>query len=640
MARISVTLPNGSRKEYDRGVSLAQVAMDAGARDAVAAKVNGAARDLGAKLEEDAQVELLTFDQPEGREVYWHSSAHLMAQAVKELFPEAKLAIGPPIEQGFYYDIDIGRPFTPEDLERIEARMRELAKQDQPIERVEIPRDEAIRMYEQTGEKYKVELLRQDIPDQRVSFYRQNGFMDMCRGPHLPRTGLIKAIKLLSTGGAYWRGDEHREMLSRIYGITFPRQEQLDDFVHMLEEAKRRDHRRLGRDLKLFAFAEEVGQGLPLWLPRGATVRRILEQYIIDVEQRHGYEHVYAPDLASSTLYKISGHWEHFRESMYPPMEVDHEQLVLKPMNCPHHIMIYKQDQHSYRDLPVRIAELGRMYRYERSGTLTGLHRVRSMTLNDAHIFCRPDQIKDEFAGVVHLIQEVYRDLKITDYKYNLSLHDPGDKASYFPDEQLWATAERVLHEVLDDLGLDYTPVVGEAAFYGPKLDVQIRTATGKEDTLSTVQLDFLLPQRFAIEYIGEDGKAHTPVMIHRAILSTMERMMAFLIEYYVGDFPLWLAPEQARVLPIAERHLMYARQVREHLAARGFRVRVDDSNERMGYKVRRGEVEHVPYMLVVGDKEAGSAQVSVRSRAAGDLGPMSLEQFASRVSEQVAAKA
>ena len=640
MARISVTLPNGSRKEYDRGVSLAQVAMDAGARDAVAAKVNGAARDLGAKLEEDAQVELLTFDQPEGREVYWHSSAHLMAQAVKELFPEAKLAIGPPIEQGFYYDIDIGRPFTPEDLERIEARMRELAKQDQPIERVEIPRDEAIRMYEQTGEKYKVELLRQDIPDPRVSFYRQNGFMDMCRGPHLPRTGLIKAIKLLSTGGAYWRGDEHREMLSRIYGITFPRQEQLDDFVHMLEEAKRRDHRRLGRDLKLFAFAEEVGQGLPLWLPRGATVRRILEQYIIDVEQRHGYQHVYAPDLASSTLYKISGHWEHFRENMYPPMEVDHEQLVLKPMNCPHHIMIYKQDQHSYRDLPVRIAELGRMYRYERSGTLTGLHRVRSMTLNDAHIFCRPDQIKDEFAGVVHLIQEVYRDLKITDYKYNLSLHDPGDKASYFPDEQLWATAERVLHEVLDDLGLDYTPVVGEAAFYGPKLDVQIRTATGKEDTLSTVQLDFLLPQRFAIEYIGEDGKAHTPVMIHRAILSTMERMMAFLIEYYVGDFPLWLAPEQARVLPIAERHLMYARQVREHLAARGFRVRVDDSNERMGYKVRRGEMEHVPYMLVVGDKEAGSAQVSVRSRAAGDLGPMSLEQFASRVSEQVAAKA
>jgi len=640
VSRITVTFPDGSRREYDRGVPLAQVARDAGRADAFAAKVNDAVRDLAARLDEDARVEFLGFDQPEGREVYWHSSAHLMAQAVKELFPEAKLAIGPPIDQGFYYDIDIGRPFTPEDLERIEARMRELAKKDLPIERVEIPRDEAIRTYEQMGEKYKVELLRQDIPDARVSFYRQDGFSDMCRGPHLPRTGLIKAIKLLSTGGAYWRGDEHREMLSRIYGITFPRQEQLDEFVRMQEEAKRRDHRRLGRELKLFAFAEEVGQGLPLWLPRGATIRRILENYIIDVELRHGYEHVYAPDLASSTLYKISGHWEHFRENMYPPIEVDHEQLVLKPMNCPHHIMIYKQDQHSYRDLPVRIAELGRMYRYERSGTLTGLHRVRSMTLNDAHIFCRPDQIKEEFAGVVHLIHEVYRDLKITDFKNILSLHDPADKANYYPDERHWATAEGMLREVLDDLGLDYTPVVGDAAFYGPKLDVQIRTATGKEESLSTIQLDFVLPQRFELEYIGEDGKAHTPVMIHRAIISTMERMIAFLIEYYEGDFPLWLAPEQARVLPIADRHAEYARQVREQLASRGLRVEIDDSNERVSYKVRRGQIEHVPYMLVVGDKEAAAGQVAVRSRTAGDLGPTPLLAFVDRITQEIAAKA
>jgi len=360
----------------------------------------------------------------------------------------------------------------------------------------------------------------------------------------------------------------------------------------------------------------------------------------VDVELRHGYEHVYAPDLASSTLYKISGHWEHFRENMYPPMEVDHDELVLKPMNCPHHIMIYKQEQRSYRDLPVRIAELGRMYRYERSGTLTGLHRVRSMTLNDAHIFCRPDQIKEEFAGVVRLIQEVYRDLKIMDFKNNLSLHDPGDRAKFFPDEQLWATAERMLREVLDDLGLDYTPVVGDAAFYGPKLDVQIRTATGKEDSLSTVQLDFLLPQRFGLEYVGEDGKAHAPVLIHRGIISTLERMMAFLIEYYAGDFPVWLAPEQARVLPIAERHVGYAQHVREHLAARGLRVEVDASNERISYKVRRGELEHVPYMLVVGDKEAQSGQVAVRSRASGDLGPMPLEQFISRITDQIASKA
>jgi len=640
MARITVTLPNGSRKQYEQGVSLAQVAAEAGVRDALVAKVNGEVRDLAARLDGDAQVELLTFDQPEGREVYWHSSAHLMAQAVKELFPEARLAIGPPIEQGFYYDIDIGRPFLPEDLERIEARMRALAAKDQPIERVEIPRDEALRMYEQMGETYKVEMLRQDIPDARVSFYRQDGFIDMCRGPHLPRTGLIKAIKLLSTSGAYWRGDEHREMLSRIYGITFPRQEQLEEHLHMLEEAKRRDHRRLGRDLKLFAFAEEVGQGLPLWLPRGATVRRILENYIVEKELQHGYQHVFAPDLASSTLYKISGHWEHFRENMYPPMEIDHDELVLKPMNCPHHIMIYKQEQRSYRDLPVRIAELGRMYRYERSGTLTGLHRVRSMTLNDAHIFCRPDQIKAEFASVVRLIQEVYRDLKITDYKNNLSLHTPGDTVNFFPDEHLWAMAERMLREVLDDLRLAYTPVVGDAAFYGPKLDVLIRTAIGKEEALSTVQLDFLLPQRFGLEYIGEDGRPHTPVLIHRGIISTLERMMAFLIEYYAGDFPVWLAPEQARLLPVAERHVEYARKVREQLAARGLRVEVDGSNERVSYKVRRGELEHVPYMLVVGDKEAAGGQVSVRSRAAGDLGPMPLEQFIARITDQVAAKA
>jgi threonyl-tRNA synthetase len=638
MAKVKVTLPDGRVKEYPKGVSLAEVARDAGTPDAVVAKVDGALRDLSAKLEHDARVEPLTFDQPEGREVYWHSSAHLLAQAVKQLFPEAKLAIGPPIDDGFYYDIDIGRPFAPEDLERIEARMRELAKRDEPIERVEIPRDEAIRMYKDAGEKYKLELL-QDIPDARVSFYRQDSFLDMCRGPHLPRTGFIKAVKLLSTSGAYWRGDEHREMLSRIYGITFPLQEQLDEFLRLSEEAKRRDHRRLGKELKLFAFAEELGQGLPLWLPRGAQVRRIMEDYIVDLELKRGYRHVYAPDLASLQLYKISGHWDYFRENMYPPMKIDNEELVLKPMNCPHHIMIYKHEQHSYRDLPVRIAELGRMYRYEKSGTLTGLHRVRSMTLNDAHIFCRPEQVKQEFAAVVGLIQEVYRDFGIADYRLELSLHDPKDRVYYHQDEELWMTAEGLLHEVLDELKLPYTPVVGGANFYGPKLDVQVRTAVGKEETLSTVQLDFLLPRRFELEYIAEDGKVHRPVMIHRAILSTMERMMAFLIEYYAGDFPVWLAPEQARVLPIADRHLDYARQVRERLAGQAMRVELDESNERVGYKVRRAQVEHVPYMLVVGDKEAAAGQVAVRSRAAGDLGPMPLEKFMEQLAQEVAAR-
>jgi len=638
MNQIKVTLPDGRVKEYPKGVSLAEIARDAGKPDALVAKVDGELRDLATKLDRDARVEPLTFEQPEGREVYWHSSAHLLAQAVKQLFPEAKLAIGPPIDDGFYYDIDLGRPFAPEDLEKIEGRMRELAARDQPIERVEVPRDEAIRTYKEMGEKYKLELL-EGIPDPRVSFYRQDGFMDMCRGPHLPRTGLIKTIKLLSTSGAYWRGDEHREMLQRIYGISFPRQEQLDEFLRQLEEAKRRDHRRLGKDLKLFAFAEELGQGLPLWLPRGATVRRLLENYIVNLELQHGYLHVYAPDLASVQLYKISGHWDYFREAMYPPMKVDNDELVLKPMNCPHHIMIYKQDQRSYRDLPVRIAELGRMYRYEKSGTLTGLHRVRSMTLNDAHIFCRQDQVKEEFAAVVRLIQQVYQDFRITDYRLDLSLHDPKDRQYYHQDEELWMTAEGLLHEVLRELGLTYNAVVGGANFYGPKLDVQVRTATGKEETLSTVQLDFLLPKRFELEFIGEDGKSHRPVMIHRAIISTMERMMAFLIEYYAGDFPVWLAPEQVRVLPIADRHLDYARNVRDRLTAAAVRVELDTSNERISYKVRRAQVDHVPYMLVVGDKEASSGQVAVRSRGAGDLGPIPLETFAVRIMEEVAAK-
>ena len=638
MNQIKVTLPDGRVKEYPKGISLAEIARDVGRPDAFVAKVDGELRDLAAKLDRDARVEPLTFEQPEGREVYWHSSAHLLAQAVKQLFPEAKLAIGPPIDDGFYYDIDLGRPFAPEDLEKIEGRMRELAGRDQPIVRVEVPRDEAIRTYKEMGEKYKLELL-EGIPDPRVSFYRQDGFMDMCRGPHLPRTGLIKTIKLLSTSGAYWRGDEHREMLQRIYGISFPRQEQLDEFLRQLEEAKRRDHRRLGKDLKLFAFAEELGQGLPLWLPRGATVRRLLENYIVNLELQHGYLHVYAPDLASVQLYKISGHWDYFREAMYPPMKVDNDELVLKPMNCPHHIMIYKQDQRSYRDLPVRIAELGRMYRYEKSGTLTGLHRVRSMTLNDAHIFCRQDQVKEEFAAVVRLIQQVYQDFRITDYRLDLSLHDPKDRQYYHQDEELWMTAEGLLHEVLRELGLTYNAVVGGANFYGPKLDVQVRTATGKEETLSTVQLDFLLPKRFELEFIGEDGKSHRPVMIHRAIISTMERMMAFLIEYYAGDFPVWLAPEQVRVLPIADRHLDYARNVRDRLMAAAVRVELDTSNERISYKVRRAQVDHVPYMLVVGDKEASSGQVAVRSRGAGDLGPMPLEKFAQRIAEEVAAK-
>ena len=605
----------------------------------MAAVVNGRPRDLAAPLEPEARVEFVTFEDPAGREVYWHSTAHLMAQAVKQLFPEARLAIGPPIDDGFYYDFDIGRPFSPDDLERIETRMRELAVADQRIERTEIPRDDARREFESQGEVYKLELLR-DIPDARLSFYRQDGFQDMCRGPHLPRTGLIKAIKLLSTSGAYWRGDEHQPMLQRIYGVSYPAQDQLDAHLHRLEEARRRDHRRIGRELGLFQILPEVGPGLPLWLPKGATVRRIIERYIVDLEIASGYEHVYSQEIASSQLYKLSGHWDHYRENMYPPMQIDNEELVLRPMNCPHHIMMYKHGQHSYRDLPVRIAELGKVYRYERSGVLTGLSRVRGMTMNDAHIFMRPDQIKDEIMGVMRLIRQVYADFKIASEWYRLSLRDPTDKEHFIDNDVLWNLAEGMLRDALTEMATPFREAVGEATFYGPKIDVQVPTALGKDETLSTIQLDFLLPERFGLEYIGEDGAAHRPVMIHRAVTSTMERWVALLIEQYEGRFPLWLAPEQVRVLPIADRHADYAAQVKGRLTAAGLRAAVDGSNQRISYKIRQAQVEQVPYMAVVGDKEAAAGSVAVRSRSAGDLGPVSLEQFAEQLSQEVASKA
>lgn len=638
MAQVTVELPGGSRHSVDAGSPLRALAERLGLTGVVAAVMDGRPRDLSAPAEADARVEFVTFNEPAGREVYWHSTAHLMAQAVKQLFPEARLAIGPPIEDGFYYDFDIGRPFSPDDLERIESRMRELAQAQQPIDRVEIPRDEIRRQFEAQGEIYKLELLN-DIPDERVSVYRQNGFADMCRGPHLPNTGLIHTIKLLSTSGAYWRGDEHRPMLQRIYGVSYPTQEQLDAHLHRLEEARRRDHRRIGREMNLFHIAPEVGQGLPLWLPKGATIRRIIERYIVDLEVASGYQHVYSQELASSALYKISGHWEHYRENMYPVMKVEGDELVLRPMNCPHHIMIYRHGQHSYRDLPIRIAEIGKVYRYERSGVLTGLHRVRGMAMNDAHIFCRPDQIKDEIVGVARLIQRVYADFRISGAWYRLSLRNPADRVNFIPNDELWNLAEAKLREALREIGLEFREAVGEAAFYGPKIDVQVPTAAGKDETISTIQLDFLLPERFALEYIGEDGSAHRPVMIHRAVTSTMERWVALLIEQYEGRFPLWLAPEQVRVLPIADRHAEYAGQVREGLSGAGLRASVDSSNQRISYKIRQAQVEQIPYMAVIGDREVASSAVSVRSRSEGDLGALPLDGFIQRLLSEVSAK-
>ena len=638
MDQVAVKLPDGSARRYPKGTTLEAVAKDAGARDVLAARLNGVPRDLRAPLEGDAAVEWLTFDDPAGREIYWHSTAHLLAQAVRQLFPQAKLAIGPPIDDGFYYDFDIGRPFTPDDLGKIETRMRELAKRNEPIERVYVPRAEAARVFQKAGEKYKAELL-EGIADDPVSFYRQDGFEDMCRGPHLPATGRIGAVKLLSTSGAYWRGDEHREMLQRIYGISFPTQEALDAHLARLEDAKQRDHRKLGRELQLFASVEEVGQGLPLWLPRGATVRRILERYVVDLEESLGYQHVKTPDLASVELYKISGHWDHYRENMYPPMKVDNEELILRPMNCPHHIMIYKHQQRSYRDLPVRIAELGNMYRYERSGVLSGLARVRGMTLNDAHIFCRPDQLLEEFVASVRFIQRTYKDLGLRDYWYRLSLRDPADRVKFVQNDAMWDLAEARLREAMQTLGLEYVEAKGEASFYGPKLDVQVPNVLGKDETISTVQIDFYLPERFELEYIAEDSHPRRPVMIHRGGISTLERMMAFLIELYAGAFPLWLAPEQVRILPIADRHLAYAGRVAETLRARGLRVEIDGSSERTGHKIREAQLMKVPYMLVVGDREEQQQSVAVRSRAKGDEGVHPLGAFIDRLAEEVAAK-
>ena len=637
MAQIQIELPDGSRREVPAG-SARGAAGSLGLRDVIGVLIDGRMRDLSTLLPAGARVEFVTFNEPAGREVYWHSTAHLMAQAVKQLFPDAKLAIGPPIDDGFYYDFDIGRPFNPEDLERIEARMRELAEANQPIERVEVPREDLRQQFDVKGEVYKQELLT-DIPDERVSVYTQDGFADMCRGPHLPRTGLIRAIKLLSTSGAYWRGDEHRPMLQRIYGVSYPTQEQLDAHLHRLEEARRRDHRRIGRELNLFHFSQEVGQGLPLWLPKGATIRRLIERYIVDLEVASGYQHVYSQEVASSALYKLSGHWDHYRDNMYPAMKLENEELVLRPMNCPHHIMIYLHDQHSYRDLPVRIAEMGKVYRYERSGVLTGLARVRGMSMNDAHIFMRPDQVKDEIMGVMRLIQRVYADFHITSSWYQLSLRDPADRVKFIQNDALWDQAEQRLREALRELGLSCVEAKGEAAFYGPKIDVQVPTATGKNETLSTIQLDFLLPERFSLEYIGEDGAAHRPVMIHRAVTSTTERWVAFLIEMYEGRFPLWLAPEQVRIMPIADRHTAYAGQILKQLEEAGVRASVDGSNERISYKIRQAQVEHVPYMAVVGDKEIAAGAVAVRSRSAGDLGPLPVVQFIARLQEEVAAK-
>ena len=637
---VQITFPDGAVKEFPSGTTTEDIAGSISSglkKKALAGKLNGEMYDLRRPIEEDGAIEIITQDQPEALEILRHSSAHLMAQAIKRLYKDVKLGVGPVIESGFYYDIDMPQSLTPEDLPLIEKEMKKIINENISIERKEVSRNEAIQIYKEIDDEYKLELIEAIPEDETVTIYEQGDFFDLCRGVHVPSTGKIREFKLLSIAGAYWRGNSDNKMLQRIYGTAFFKKEDLTEHLRLLEEAKERDHRKIGKELNLFTHSQQVGQGLPLWLPKGATIRRIIERYIVDKEVSLGYDHVYTPIMANVELYKTSGHWDHYQEDMFPVMDMDNEQLVLRPMNCPHHMMVYKNGIHSYRELPIRIAELGTMHRYEMSGALSGLQRVRGMTLNDAHIFVRPDQIKEEFKRVVELILEVYKDFNFTDYSFRLSYRDPENTEKYYDDDEMWEKAQGMLKEVIDEMGVDYYEADGEAAFYGPKLDVQVKTALGKEETLSTVQLDFLLPERFELTYVGEDGKPHRPVVIHRGVVSTMERFVAFLIEEYKGAFPAWLAPVQVQVIPVSpDVHFDYAKRVQAKLKADGFRVELDGRNEKIGYKIREAQMQKIPYMLVVGDQEVEGEAVNVRKYGEQKSESVPFAQFVETLKNEV----
>ena len=594
------------------------------------------------ELQEDCNLVIHTFqeDDLEGKKAYWHTTSHIMAQAVKRLFPDVKFAIGPSIDNGFYYDFDVETPFTDEDKAKIEEEMKKIIKEDLEIERFSLPKKEALELMKE--QPYKVELIEELPEGEEISFYKQGDFTDLCAGPHLLKTGKVKAVKILSSSGAYWRGSEKNKMLQRIYAISFPKNSQLQEYLDFLEEAKQRDHRKIGKDLDIFMTHKLVGSGLPMYLPNGATIRRILERYIQDKEIALGYAHVYTPSLANVDLYKTSGHWDHYKEDMFPVMKMDNEEMVLRPMNCPHHMLIYKHQMHSYRDLPIRIGELAHDFRYESSGSVCGLERVRQMCQNDAHLFVRPDQIKEEVGRVLNLIKEVYqKDFGFPEsaFKYRLSLRDKANKEKYIDNDEMWETAESQLREILKELNIDFYEAEGEAAFYGPKIDIQIRTALNHDVTIPTCQLDFALPERFELEYIGEDGKAHRPVVIHRAILGSSDRFISFLLEETKGNLPVWVAPVQVKILPITDNQHEYAYKVKEELQAKGIRVEVDDRNEKTGYKIREAQLQKIPYMLIVGEKEVEGNTVSIRSREEGDIGAKSVEEFTKEIVEKIDSK-
>ncbi|HCT97457.1 threonyl-tRNA synthetase [Aerococcus sp. 150760007-1] len=637
---IDLVFPDGAKKSFDAGVTGRDVAASISnslAKRALAAKIDGELVDLNAPINEGGAIEIVDPKHEDALGILRHSTAHLMAQAMKRLYPGIKFGVGPAIETGYYYDTDQEKQITEEDLPVIEAEMAKIVKENYPIERREVTRVEANEIF--ADDEYKLEIIA-DLPeDETLTVYSQGEFTDLCRGIHVPSTGYIKEFKLLSVAGAYWRGNSDNKMMQRVYGTAFFEKRDLKEFIKQREEAKERDHRKLGKELDIFMVNPEVGSGLPFWLPKGATVRRIIERYIVDKEESLGYEHVYTPIMADVEFYKTSGHWDHYHEDMYPPMDMgDGEQLVLRPMNCPHHMMVYKNDIHSYREFPIRIAELGMMHRYEKSGALSGLQRVREMTLNDAHIFVRPDQIKEEFTRVLQLIKQVYDDFNITDYRFRLSYRDPENTDKYFDDDEMWEKAQAMLKETMDDLGLEYFEAIGEAAFYGPKLDVQMKTALGNEETMSTVQLDFLLPERFDLTYVGQDGQdTHRPVVIHRGVVSTMERFVAYLIEEYKGAFPTWLAPVQAKLIPVNDdAHGDHVEEIRRRMKAAGMRVEVDNRNEKMGYKIREAQTLKIPYQLVFGDNEIAENTVTVRRYGSKETLSMPFDEFLAQLEQDI----
>jgi len=638
---IKITFPDGAVKEFPKGITVKEVAESISkslAKKALAGKVNGELVDFDRAIEEDASIEIVTPDHEDALGILRHSTAHLLAHALTRLYPGIHFGVGPAIETGFYYDTDMPNQLTEDALPEVEAEMMKIVKENYPIVRREVSRKEALEIF--ANDPYKVELINGLPEDETITVYQQEDFVDLCRGIHVPSTGRIQVFKLLSLAGAYWRGNSDNKMMQRVYGTAFFDKADLKEFLKMREEAKERDHRKLGKELDLFMISQEVGSGLPFWLPKGATIRRTIDRYIVDKEISLGYEHVYTPIMADVELYKTSGHWAHYKEDMFPPMDMgDGEMLVLRPMNCPHHMMVYKNHIHSYRELPIRIAELGMMHRYEKSGALSGLQRVREMTLNDAHIFVRPDQIKDEFKRILELIREVYKDFNIKDYRFRLSYRDPEDKEKYFDDDEMWNKAEGMLKEAMDEMGLEYFEAIGEAAFYGPKLDIQFKTAMGLEETMSTIQLDFLLPERFDLTYVGEDGdNSHRPVVIHRGVVSTSERFVAYLIEEYKGAFPTWLAPVQATIIPVSvEHHYDAARELKEKMARLGLRVDLDDRNEKMGYKIRASQTQKIPYQLVIGDKEVEEGTVTVRRYGSKETKSMTVEAYLELVQREIA---